>query len=103
ASNGIVDGLGDGRFGPDEEITREQMCALLMRYAAKSGTQLTEAGNTAVFNDEGTISEWSLENVNMAKQAGLIEGKADNCFDPQGVLTRAEAATIFMRFVQNTV
>lgn len=103
ASSGIVDGLGDGRFGPDEEITREQMCALLMRYAAKSGIQLMGEGNTAVFNDEGTISDWSLENVNTARKAGLIEGKADNCFDPQGVLTRAEAATIFMRFMQNTV
>ncbi len=102
ADYGIVDGLGDGRFAPDEEITREQMCTLLIRYAAKSGIQLMDAGNAAVFDDEGAISGWSLENVNMARQTGLIEGKANNCFDPRGVLTRAEAATIFMHFVQNT-
>jgi hypothetical protein len=103
ADNGLVDGLGEGRFGPDEEITREQMCTLLMRYAQKSGIQLTEAGNAMLFDDEEAISGLSLENVRLARQAGIIQGKAGNCFDPQGVLTRAEAATIFMRFVQNTV
>lgn len=103
ASNGIVEGLGDERFGPDEKITREQMCVLLIRYCNLAGIQLPAAAVVGTFKDDSTISGWSRESVNMARQLGLIEGKDGNRFDPQGFLTRAEAATVFMRFAQKFI
>jgi len=103
ASNGIIKGLGDGRFGPDEEITREQMCVLLIRYCSLAGIQLPAAAVVGTFNDDSAISGWSRESVNMARQLGLIEGKEGNLFEPRGLLTRAEAATVFMRFAQKFI
>ncbi len=102
-ANGIVQGLGKGRFGPDQEITREQMCVMLIRYCRLAGIQLPSAAVADPFADDGAISEWSRESINMARQLGLIEGKDGNRFDPQGYLTRAEAATLFMRFMQKIV
>ncbi|HPF19752.1 MAG TPA: S-layer homology domain-containing protein [Syntrophomonas sp.] len=103
AARGIVAGMGDGCFAPDQEITREQMCVLLIRYCRAEGIPLPEAAEHREFADDHAISDWSRAEVAMARHLGLIEGKIDNCFDPQGYLTRAEAATIFMRFVQKFI
>jgi len=99
-ANGIADGYSSELFVPDDEITREQMCSLLVRYAEYAGIKLTSAEAGIVFDDAGSISNWAYEDVLTARQAQLIAGKGHNLFDPQGIATRAEAAMVFMRFVQ---
>lgn len=100
AENGIVDGYGDGRFGPDDRITREQMAVILYRYARWRGCDVSAIGDLASFTDLDRLSPWALEAMEWANGSGLITGKAAGILDPQGQATRAEAATILMRFRQ---
>jgi len=97
ADNSIVSGVGDGRFGPNEPVTREQMAVMLVNYFRYIGADLktTEAEN--VFADDGRISDWAKGAVKSVRQAGIIGGKPGNLFDPQGNATRAEVAAIFSR------
>ena len=98
AKNGIVNGMGEGRFAPDSPVTREQMAALITRYADAEGYDLP-AGVSAVaaFRDAGSISGWAFENVERMRQTGLLNGDAEGNFHPLNGATRAEAATVFMR------
>ena len=100
ASSGIVSGYGDGRFGPEDNITRQQMAVILYNYAKYKGYDLTAAGDTSVFTDANQVSSWADEAVSWAVGAGLLNGKNDGRLDPTGTATRAEVATILMRFVE---
>lgn len=97
AGEGIVNGTGDGKFSPDAQITREELCVMLMRYAQYAGIQVGGITQTA-FQDQAKISSWAKSAVETLASAGLIQGKEGNVFDPKGTATRAEVATILMRF-----
>jgi hypothetical protein len=99
ADAGIVSGYGSGLFGPEDNITREQMALMLMNYVTYKGYELP-AGQTTAFNDEANISSWAYDAVKRVQAAGIIVGKPGNVFDPQGTATRAEVATIFAQFVE---
>ena len=99
ASVGIVTGYGDGLFGPNDNISREQMAVILAKYIAYKGYDLP-MGPTAAFADEGDISSWAKEAVAMMQAAGLISGRPGGIYDPKGTATRAEVATIFARFIE---
>jgi len=99
AQNGIVGGYGDGIFGPGDPITREQMCAIFLRYLTYKGYSLDPIAEKASFGDEGSISSWALDAVSLCQQFGLILGKPDNVFDPAANSTRAEACTVFFRLI----
>lgn len=95
-STGVVLGYGDGTFGPDDPITREQMAAMLWRYAGKP-----QAGSSlADFADGSETSQWAESAMVWAVEQGLIEGMGNAQLNPQGQATRAQAATILMRFVE---
>lgn len=98
AKNGIVNGMGEGVFAPDSPVTREQMAALITRYADAESYDLP-AGVSAVaaFRDAGSISGWAFGSVERMRQTGLLNGDAEGNFHPQNGATRAEAATVFMR------
>ena len=98
AKNGIVNGMGEGIFAPNSPVTREQMAALITRYADAAGYELP-AGVSAVaaFRDAGSISGWAFENVERMRQTGLLNGDTNGNFNPLNGATRAEAATVFMR------
>ncbi len=100
-ANGIVNGYGDGTFGPDENITREQMAAVLYRYAAYEGYSLTASGDLSVFRDASAISGYAESAVDWAVGSSLISGKGDGILDPAGTATRAEVAQILMSFCEN--
>ena len=91
---GIVDGTGKGRFEPDAPITREQLCKMIMLYTAYTGTEVYTGQKAYYFNDDAKISKWAWEYVYMCQATGLVSGKGGNVFDPQGLATRAEVATI---------
>ena len=99
--NGIVNGTTKTTFGPDENITREQMCALMVRYAKYAGVELKAVNKSVTFKDAAKISGYAKAAVKTCQRAGLVSGEAIEGgynFRPTGNATRAEAAAIFERF-----
>ena len=98
--NEIVTGYENGNFGPDDPITREQMAAILYRYAVYKGYDSTILGDVSVFQDGDKVSSYALDAVNWAVGAGLLQGTDGNMLSPGGGATRAQAATILMRLCE---
>nr|WP_306812893.1 choice-of-anchor I family protein [Paenibacillus soyae] len=102
AENGIVNGMGDGSFQPEEGVTREQMAAMLVRNAKLMGIELPKANEPIVFSDEASISEYAKEAVAIAQQAGIISGKdsaAGVIFAPQEMATREQTAMMLFHLM----
>lgn len=97
AENGIVNGYGDSQFGTNDSITREQMCAIIVRYCGFANIDLDMIKSKVTFDDAANIASWAQNDVTTCQRAGLIEG-SNNMFKPKGTATRAEVATILMRF-----
>lgn len=95
AANGMIIGDGNGHFGVDDPITREQIAAILWRYAGSPSVSREED-----FADEATISSYASDAVDWAWANGIMTGKPGNRFDPQGDATRAEIAAILSRYMQ---
>ncbi len=98
--NKIVSGYGNGKFGPNDSITREQMAVMMVNYARATGYKLPVSIAAVAFADNAKISSYAKDAVKAIQQTGVINGKHNNRFDPQGNTTRAEAATILRRFVE---
>lgn len=103
AENGIVDGMDDEHFAPNDKLTREQAMTMLMRYAKYKGMDVSATVDLAKFTDAGSISSWADAAVHWAVAIGLIDGVTDKTIEPQGNSTRAQIATILMRFQTNRV
>ncbi len=101
AANGIVEGYGEGKFGPNGEITREQLATMLYRYAKYKGYDVSAAANLNGYTDAGSISSWALAAIKWANAEGLVNGRTATTIVPQGKANRAETAAIFMRFIKN--
>ena len=95
---GIVEGYGGGKFGPDDLITREQMAAFLYRYAKYRGDNVSRLADLNGYKDAGQIGSWAKTPMRWANKAGLITGRTATTLAPDGSATRAEVATILMRF-----
>lgn len=94
SANGIISGYGNGLFGPNDPITREQIAAILWRYA---GSPSAETG--ADFADESSISSYAATAVDWARASGIVNGAENNQFLPQDNATRAEVATILYNYM----
>lgn len=103
AENEIVGGYGNGNFGPEDPISREQMAAILYRYAAFKGFDMTKTADLSKFTDSGKISDWAKAALSWANAEGLINGKGGGILDPLGNATRAEVSAILYRFCENVV
>ena len=103
AGEGIVSGYGNDRFGPDDLITREQMANMLYYYAQYKGYDVSASGELSSFTDGASTSGWAAEAVQWAVGSGLLSGKGGGVLDPRGTATRAEAASIFMRFARTVM
>ncbi len=99
-STGIISGYEDGRFGPADEITREQMAVMMYRYANMRGLDISSEGDMSGFPDAGQVSAFADKEVKWAVGAGLIKGDGGNV-NPQGTAERAQCATIIMRFLES--
>lgn len=95
-SAGVVSGYSDGRFAPNDSVTREQFAVMLWRYAGSPAGE-----GTLDFSDTEQISSYAQEALRWAVGEGLISGKSGNRLDPQGTATRAEAAQMLFRFAKN--
>ena len=100
AQNGIMEGVTATTFAPDTNINREQMAVIMANYAKKLGYDLPKTLRAVTFADNAQISSWAKNAVKAMQQAGILAGKANNCFDPKGTATRAEVATVLRRFVK---
>jgi hypothetical protein len=101
AANDLVSGYGHNLFGPNDNITREQLATMLYRYAGEKGYDLSAGADLQEFKDAGSVSAWALDKVKWAVGSGLIRGKGDGILDPLGSATRAEAAAIMQQFIKN--
>lgn len=97
STNGIVEGYEDGSFRPDEPITREQLAAVLYRYAVSRGCDVSATGDLSAYADAGSVSSWAADAMRWAVGAGIISGTA-NGLEPQGTATRAQTAAMLVRF-----
>ena len=104
AENGIVKGYGNGCFGPDDQITREQMAAILYRYAKNRGLDVSVGENTNIlsYDDALDISEYAVPAMQWACGAQIIHG-ADGRLTPGAKATRAQVAAILHRFCENVL
>ena len=102
AANDIVTGYGDGRFGPDDPITREQMSAILFRYAQYKAYDVSVGEDTNILSylDVADVSEYAISAFQWACGSGVIHGVTDATLVPQGTATRAQVATMLMRFCE---
>ena len=94
-STGLVSGYGNGRFGSDDPVTRQDLAAFLWRAEGRPAP-----GQAQPFADASLVSDYALSAVNWAREKGIISGKGNNRFDPRGHATRAEMAAMLMRWVQ---
>lgn len=97
AGQGIVNGYGNGAFGPNDAITREQLAAILSNYAAYKGYSTAARADLSAYTDQP--SAWAQSAVQWAVAEKLITGKGSGVLDPTGQATRAEIAAIVMRFI----
>lgn len=100
AANGIVAGKDETTFAPYENVTREQMAAILMRYAAYKKYDVTATNDLTAFVDASSISEYALPAMQWAVGAGIISGRSTTVLAPSGHATRAEVASLLARFVE---
>lgn len=108
AGKGIVSGIGDGKFAPNDDITREQLASIMERYAKFCGLRDPDCHMMlAGFPDADKVSSWAGNGMSWAVCAGMISGKPNaadgrNYLDPKGTATRAEFASILLRYIKAT-
>ncbi|MCL2699039.1 MAG: S-layer homology domain-containing protein, partial [Defluviitaleaceae bacterium] len=104
AANGIMTGYGDGVFGPNDNITREQLAATLTRYMEAQGTTPPTTRELVPFADADAISDWAVGAIQTLYKLGIITGvgTGEIVINPQGEATRAQAAAMLMRFMEAT-
>lgn len=106
ASEGIVSGYGNGTFGTNDSITREQFAAMLYRFAQEQGYDVSVGENTNIlsYTDAEDVAEYTIPAMQWAVGAGIISGTGDgSTLSPQGQATRAQAAVMLMQFCENYV
>ena len=103
AANDIVAGYGNGLFGPNDTVTREQMAVILYRYAQYKGYDTSASNSLNGYTDVGGVSSWALTAMQWANAEGLINGTSSTTLSPTSGATRAEVAQILMRFCENFV
>lgn len=99
ASVGVVNGIENGKFAPNDNISREQLAAILYRYAQLKGYDVSVKGDLSKFNDNGSVAAWAKEPMQWAVGSGLINGKGEVSLEPGSNATRAEVATMLMRLL----
>lgn len=103
SENKIVGGYGNGKFGPDDPITRQDMAAVLYRYAKYKNEASGLVGNLERFADAGQVRSYAVEPLTWATSMGLINGVGNDRINPGGTTTRAQAATLMMRLGKGNI
>lgn len=96
-ANGLVNGTDEGTFCPEDPVTREQICKLVVLYCDHMGFTLPQTEDPIAFHDQSEISDYAGESVEACLRAGLVKGTDKGNFDPQGEASRAQVAAILQR------
>lgn len=99
--NNIVTGYNSTTFAPNDNITREQMATILYRYAVYKGYTVNKTTDLSSFSDEANINSYALTPIKWAVASNIISGMGDGTISPLGNASRAQIATILMRFIEN--
>lgn len=97
SQEGVISGYGNGLFGSDDPVTREQIATILWRYDGSPAP----AGTSQAFADQASIASYAVDGVAWARENGIINGMTGNRFAPQSHATRAQVATILMNYLQD--
>ena len=95
---GVINGVSATAFDPESPVTREQMVTMIVRYAEKIGAVTGARDDLSQFSDGMQVSSYALAAVRWAVAVGLLRGMDNGRLEPQGTATRAEVATLLMRF-----
>ena len=100
--NGIVSGYGNGQFGPNDSIAREQLATIMYRYTMykKYDTSVGEDTNILSYNDISELSEYAVSSMQWACGSGLVNGMGEGKLAPKGNATRAQVAVILMKYCE---
>lgn len=98
STNGVVSGYESGLFGPGDPVTREQLAAILYRYAQLSGKDTGKSADLSGYTDSVTISAWAPQALKWAVGSGLISGTGASTLSPRGSATRAQIAVILQNY-----
>lgn len=103
--NGIVKGVGDGRFDPDGEITREQAAVIFRQYTVYATGGTTEASTSVLnsFDDRGDISDWAAYSLAWAVGNGLFNGYGNGNLGPVDAISRVQASSVFMSYLEGSI
>jgi hypothetical protein len=100
AHNGIVNGYGDGSFGINRTISRQEMAVVIQRFSALMDIELKPINARVIFADNDSIAPYARDAVQEMQQAGIINGKNNNSFEPYSNATRAEAAKMIHKMIE---
>lgn len=100
-ANGIVSGYSDTIFAPDDTVTREQMAAMIYRFAKYRGYDMSGSASISAFSDADEVSDWALAAVKWAVDLEILSGMSDTRLAPQGSATRAQCASMIKRCMEN--
>ncbi|MBQ2603016.1 MAG: S-layer homology domain-containing protein, partial [Oscillospiraceae bacterium] len=97
----IAGGYSSETFGPNDNVTREQLCAMLYRYAKTRDENITAAedADLSAFTDSGEISAWAEEAIRWAVAEGIMDGVGEGRINPKGLATRAQTAALLCRLI----
>lgn len=98
ATNDIVSGMGNGKFSPNDPVTREQVAAILYRFAAKNGADIETKADLSGYPDAAKVSSWATDAMQWAVGIGIISGTGKGELNPLGKASRAEVASLLLRF-----
>ncbi len=99
-ANGVAVGFDNGSFRPDDNVTREQLVAMLYRYAVKNGFDVSKRADLSVFADADKVSGYAVEAMSWAVSEGIIVGRGADSLAPDSPVLRVEGAAIFQRFAE---
>ncbi|MBQ8808672.1 MAG: S-layer homology domain-containing protein, partial [Clostridia bacterium] len=101
AETGIVSGVSETQFAPEENITREQMALIIYRYAKMKGYDIEADASLSSFADKNEVSDWALDAIKWANKEELVNGTSETTLSPKATANRAQVAAILMRFCEN--
>lgn len=99
-SQGIVNGVGNGQFQPKQDVSREQMAVMMNNYFTYKQLKLPTSNQPAMFSDQDKISSWAAGAIGAIQQAGIMNGRNGNAFEPKANAKRAEVAVVFERLAK---
>ena len=98
---GVVNGMGDGTFAPNDNITRQEMATMLYRYWKLQGGKYTAKDDVlAGYQDRGEVADWALEAMSWTVQSGIIVGMTPTTLNPAGSATRAQVALVLVNYLK---